>query len=83
MFLMAAKKSEEFNLNDIEVLVGSEEQSWFKRAHVGTFLGLKHIDTLVRGFDKCEMPTRNDIKTTPHPMVQGAGLRLRIIKTRG
>ena len=83
MFLMAAKKSEEFNLNDIEVLVGSEEQSWFKRAHVGTFLGLKHIDTLVGGFDKCEMPTRNDIKTTPHPMVQGAGLRLRIIKTRG
>ena len=83
MFLMAAKKSEEFNLNDIEVLVGSEEQSWFRRAHVGTFLGLKHIDTLVGGFDKCEMPTRNDIKTTPHPMVQGAGLRLRIIKTRG
>ena len=60
-------KSEEFNLNDIEVLVGSEEQSWFKRAHFGTFLGLKHIDTLVGGFDKCEMPTRNDIKTTPHP----------------
>ena len=83
MFLMAAKKSEEFNLNHIEVLVGSEEQSWFKRAHLGTFLGLKHIDTLVGGFDKCEMPTRNDIKTTPHPMVQGAGLRLRIIKTRG
>ena len=32
-------------------------------------MGLKHIDTSVEGLDKCEMPTRNDIKTAPH----GAG----------
>ena len=36
-------KPEEFNLNDIEVLVASEEQNWFKKAHVGKFLGLVHI----------------------------------------
>ena len=44
-----SSKSEEFNLKDIEVLVESEEQNWFKRAHVGKFLGLKHIDTSVGG----------------------------------
>ena len=36
-------KSEEFNLKDIEVLVDNKEQRWFKRAHVGKFLGLVHI----------------------------------------
>ena len=30
-------KSEEFGLNDIEVLVDNKEQNWFKRAHVGKF----------------------------------------------
>ena len=38
-----SSKSEEFNLNDIEVLVDSEEQNWLKRAHVGKSLGLVHI----------------------------------------
>ena len=56
-----SSKSEEFNLNDIEVLVDSEEQNCFKRAHVGKFLSLKHIDTPEGGLDKCEMATRNDI----------------------
>ena len=40
-----SSKPEEFNLNDIEVVVDSEEQNWFKRTHVGKFLVLKHIDT--------------------------------------
>ena len=64
-----SSKSEDFNLKDIEVLVDREEQNWFKRAHVGKCLGLKHIDTSVGGggwggLDKCEMPTRNDVKAT-------------------
>ena len=42
-----SSKSEEFNLNNIEVLVDSKEQNLFKWAHVGNFLGLKHIDTSV------------------------------------
>ena len=33
-----SSKSKEFNLNDIEVLVDSEEQNSFKRSHVGKFL---------------------------------------------
>ena len=31
----AGRKPEEFSLEDIEVFVDSEEQNWFKRAHVG------------------------------------------------
>ena len=46
----ASNKSEDFSLKDIEVLVDSEEQNWFKRAHVKKFLGLKHIDTLLEGW---------------------------------
>ena len=61
-----SSKSEEFNLNNIEVLVDSEEENWFKRVHIEKFLGLKHNDTSVGGLDKCEMPNRNDINTTPY-----------------
>ena len=39
----ASSRPEEFSLKDIEVLVDSKEQNWFKRAHVGKFLGLVHI----------------------------------------
>ena len=28
-----SRKSEEFNVNDIEVLVVKEDQPWFKQAH--------------------------------------------------
>ena len=38
-----SSKSEEFNLNNIEVFVDNKEQNWFKRARVGKFLGLVHI----------------------------------------
>ena len=62
----ASNKSEEFSLKNIEVLVDNEEQNWFKQTHVGKFLGLKHIDTSVESPVKCEMPTRNGIKTTLH-----------------
>ena len=44
--------------------------SWFKRAHVGKFWGLKKILMSVRGLDDCEMPTRSAIKETvknPYP----------------
>ena len=38
-----SSKSEEFNLNNIEVFVDNKEQNWFKRARVGKFLGLVRI----------------------------------------
>ena len=74
------RKPEEFSIRDIKVFVDSEEQNWFKQAHVGKCLGLKHIDMSVEGLDKCEMPARNYIKAAPHGT--GVGLDPSIIKTR-
>ena len=38
-------KPEEFSHKSIEVLVGNREQNWFKRAHIGQFLGIARIIT--------------------------------------
>ena len=40
-----SNKSEEFSLKDIEVLVDSEKQNWFKRAHIGRYLRIARIIT--------------------------------------
>ena len=55
VFNDTSKKLEEFSLKGIEVFVDNKEQNWFKRAHVGTFLVLRHIDTSLEGLDKCEI----------------------------
>ena len=63
-------KSEEFSLKDIEVLIDSEGKNWFKRAHVGKFLGLAKILISVEGLDTEEMPQKDDIKamvSNPYP----------------
>ena len=49
--------------NEIETIVDVDGNLWFKQTHVGKFLGLKHIDTSVEGLDKCEMFTRNAIRS--------------------
>ena len=33
-------KPEEFSLKDIEVLTDNKKQNWFKRAHIGQYLGI-------------------------------------------
>ena len=38
-----SNESEEFSLKDIEVIVDSKEQNWFKRTHPGKFLGIVNI----------------------------------------
>ena len=53
----ANSKPEEFSIKDIEMLVDSEEQNWFKRAHVGKLLGLENIQTSLHDLDKCEILT--------------------------
>ena len=58
----ANSKPKEFNLKDIEVLVDSEEQNWFMRAHVGKFLGIENIRTSLNGLENSEMLARKDIK---------------------
>ena len=62
----ASSELEEFSLKDIEVFADSEEQNWFKQAHVEKYLGLKHIDTSVEGFSKTEMLTRQELVPTQH-----------------
>ena len=44
-------KPEEFSLKDIDVFEDSNEQNWFKRAHVGKFLGLEDIWTSLNGLE--------------------------------
>ena len=34
-----SSKPEEFSIKDIEMLADNKGQNWFKRAHVGNFLG--------------------------------------------
>ena len=57
-------KPKEFSLNDIEVVVDSEEQNWYKRVHMWKFLGLSQIKILLVGLDKCEIRVRKDIDPT-------------------
>ena len=59
-----SNKSEEFSLKDIEVLVDSEEQNWFKQAHVRKFLGIEDIRTSLNGLEKCEILTRQELVPT-------------------
>ena len=41
-----SSKPEEFSLNDIEVVADNKEQNWFKRAHIGQYLGITCVITL-------------------------------------
>ena len=59
-----SNKSEEFSLKDIEVLVDSEEQNWFKWVLVEKFLGLFQTEKSLVGLDKCEIRARNDFDPT-------------------
>ena len=38
-------KPEVFSLYDIEVLTDNKKQNWFKRAHIGQYLGIACITT--------------------------------------
>ena len=38
-----SSKPQAFSIKDIDMLVDNKELNWFKRAHVGKFLGLVHI----------------------------------------
>ena len=56
--------SEQFSLKDIEVIIDSEEQKWFKRAHVRIFLGLENIRTSLNDLDKSKILTRQELIPT-------------------
>ena len=48
----------------IEILYDDQNQPWFKRAHVGTFLDLPQIYKSLGKLDECEMLTRNYFEPT-------------------
>ena len=60
----ANSKPQWLSLKDIEVFVDSEEQNWFKRAHMGKYLGLGNIRTSLNDLDKCEILIRKELIPT-------------------
>ena len=48
-------------IEDIEVLIDCDNKPWFKRAHVGAFLGLEDIRTSVRNLEGDEFCTREQL----------------------
>ena len=59
----ADSKSEEFSFNNIEVLVDSEEQNWFKRAHIGQYLGIACIITSTSKLSEEDIRSRAFLET--------------------
>ena len=51
-------ESEEFSLKGVEVIIDSDEQKWFKQAHVGKFVGIEYIRNEL---EKCEILTRQEL----------------------
>ena len=62
-----------FNAVPIEVIFDKKNQPWFKRAHVGTYLEIKHIITSIKGLDTAEMRTRSTFGTTYRTTVGWSG----------
>ena len=68
-----SSKSEKFSLKDIEVFVDSEEQNWFKWAHMGKFSGIVDIGTSLNALEKCEMLTRQKMIRRRHGTLGWSG----------
>ena len=49
------------SIEDIAVLIDYDNKPWFKRAHVGAFLGLEDIRTSVRNLEGNEFCTREQL----------------------
>ena len=50
--------------DQIEVIIDVNDNPWFKRVHVGGFLDIVDIRFSIRGLDKCETRTRQDLDPT-------------------
>ena len=49
------------DIEDIEIFIDCDNKPWFKRAHVGAFLGLEDIRTSVRNLEGDEFRTREQL----------------------
>ena len=61
-----SSRPRKFRFKGIEVFVDSREQNWFKRAHVGKYLGIEHIRTSLNDLEKHEIITRQELVPTRH-----------------
>ena len=50
-----SSKSEKFNLHDIKMLVGKEDQPWFKWADLRRYLAIAHIIKLTSKLEEEDM----------------------------
>ena len=59
----ACSKHEEFSIKDIEVLVDKKEQNWFKRTHIGQYLGIAPIITSTAKLSEEDIRSRAFLQT--------------------
>ena len=71
--------SEQFSLKDIEVIIDSEEQKWFKRAHVGKFLGIGNICRLTAKLVNNDLKTRTFLQAEEGVRIMTPGKMRKII----
>ena len=51
-----------FDAGSIEMLYDADNLPWFKRAHIGKFLGLSHVITSIQDEMKREQHTRSELE---------------------
>ena len=59
--MTGSSKPGEFSLKDIRFLVNNKAQNWFRRAHMGKFLGIEDIWTSLNDLEKCKMLIRQEL----------------------
>ena len=72
---------EEFKLDDIEKLIDDNEACWFKRAHVGKFLDIAHVDTSTTKLTDEDKKSRALLQSDSTLRTTGVGLDPKINKT--
>ena len=60
--VLNGSKLEELSLNNIEVLIDSGDQRWFKRAHIGWYLGIARVITSTAKLSEEDIRSRASLR---------------------
>ena len=60
--VLNGSKLEELSLNNIEVLIDSGDQRWFKRAHIGRYLGIARAITSTAKLSEEDIRSRASLR---------------------
>ena len=60
--VLNGSKLEELSLNNIEVLIDSRDQRWFKRAHIGRYLGIARVITSTAKLSEEDIRSRASLR---------------------